>query len=127
MGVDFFIVSEGAYNHDGSFTIVNTFDILKADKFPFKTNLGVSLKLSFNKTSVWEKDFKLKLYKIEDNQELYNLGGNMPEKQEDEGKLAMAANVQGLVIPSAGEYKMILFLGETPKAEYSFKVVENGK
>ena len=51
----------------------------------------------------------------------------MPEKQEDEGKLAMAANVQGLVIPSAGEYKMILFLGETPKAEYSFKVVENGK
>ena len=62
-----------------------------------------------------------------DNQELYNLGGNMPEKQEDEGKLAMAANVQGLVIPSAGEYKMILFLGETPKAEYSFKVVENGK
>lgn len=51
MKVEFFIVSEGAYNHDGSFTIVNTIDILKARTFPLKTNIGVSLKLSFNRNS----------------------------------------------------------------------------
>lgn len=128
MKVDFFIISEGAYNRDGSITIVNTYDTLKARTFPFKTSLGISLKLSYGKESVWEKNFKLKLYKTTDNnQELYSLNGNLPEKQKGEGKLALVANVHGLVIPSVGMYKMVLFLGENPKAEYEFKVVENDK
>lgn len=52
----------------------------------------------------------------------------MPENPKiEEGKLAMAANIQGLYIPSAGKYKMTLFLGGVQKSEYYFNVIENGK
>ena len=127
MGVDFFIVSEGAYNHDGSFTIVGTFDILKANSFPYKLNVGISLKLSYNQQSKWDKDFKINLYKEGEEKEVYSIKGQMPDKQEGEGKLALVANVQGLVFPSAGIYKMVLFFGEVQKAVYDFKVIAHGK
>lgn len=127
MKVEFFIISEGAYNHDGSFTIVNTLDILKANTFPFKTNIGISMKLAINKECKWEKTFKFNLYKENEDKEVYSLGGNLPEKQNGVSKLALAANIQGIVIPSAGKYKMVLYLGDTPKAEYDFNVVENEK
>ena len=127
MKVDFFVVSEGAFCHDGSFTIVGMFDTVKANSFPYKLNVGIALKMSFNPQSSWEENFKICIYKKGEENEVYSFEGKMPEKQNGEGKLALVANIQGLVIPTAGIYNMVLFLGEKQKANYEFKVIEHGK
>ena len=45
MKIEFFTFCDGAYNYDGRLTIVGTYDDIKAQSFPWKTNMSFALKL----------------------------------------------------------------------------------
>ena len=127
MKVELFLACEGAFCHDGNLTIVGTFNVIKANTFPYKLNVGIALQLSFNDQSEWNEQFKINIYKGDDENALYTIEGYAPKKQEGKGRLALVANIQGLLIPEESNYRMLLFLGDTEKAEYDFNVVAHGK
>ena len=127
MKVELFFACEGAFCHDGNLTIVGTFNVIKANTFPYKLNVGIALQLSFDENSEWNEKFKINIYKGNDGNALYTIEGIAPKKQEGKGRLALVANIQGLVIPEENNYRMLLYLGDTEKAEYYFNVVANGK
>ena len=63
MKVELFLACEGAFCHDGNLTIVGTFNVIKANTFPYKLNVGIALQLSFDEHSEWNEKIKINIYK----------------------------------------------------------------
>lgn len=122
MKVELFTLCEGAFNHQGRLTIVDTLDKLSASKFPCKFNLGIALKLGF-KDETWITDFQMSFKNAEKT--LYTFKGKMPDPEEGEGKLSFSANLTGLEFPSAGNYNLDFIIGDEVLASYPFNVLQH--
>lgn len=107
MKLEFFTLCEGAFNSNGRVTIVNTYDILKSATVPCSLNLGVAIKLSFDKEEAGKHKITLPIISEETKSLVGRLESafTLPEA-EDVGYLNMVANVQNMTFPTYGWYQL---------------------
>ena len=60
MKIEFFTFCDGAYNYDGRLTIVGTYDDIKAQSFPWKTNMSFALKLLVSNDEAGKKALNIR-------------------------------------------------------------------
>lgn len=119
MKLGLFTICEGAFNHNGHLTIVNTLDFINADKFPVKVSqLGMAIKLRF--TPEDKGNNTLKVICLDANQQtLAELETPvvMPEVNE-EGIFCITSNLSGLLFSTAGKYFFKLAINDEILGEY---------
>lgn len=123
MRLDFIIISEGAFNNNGSLTIVNTYNFIQVGSFKDKVSLGVAIRVVFDKNEIGSKHFEF----IVDNRQNKMLitkvesDINIPDSGDDI-YLNIATNMQGLSFPEEGDYDLKVMIDGELLGTQSIKV-----
>lgn len=122
MKLSLFTLCEGAFNHNGHLTIVNTIDFLNVGKLPFQQPLGVALKFLYGKEDIGKHIFKLscidpsevKIVEIETTMTIADV--------KEEGVLCMTSNLGGLLFSHPGYYAFKVYMDNNLLGNYSLKL-----
>ena len=127
MTVQFFTLCDYAKNDGGSLTIVNTFDVVKAAKLPWRTYFGFALKVLLDSADVDTKELSLNICsQTEPGKSLFDTAVELPKEQR-KGLLAMAGNVKGLLFEEVGDYAFKIYQDGREIYSYLFKVEMENK
>lgn len=114
---------EYASDHDGSLTIVDTFDNIMVAKLPWRAYFYVATRISFVDCEVDYKTVLLKIVSL-DEQEKVVFETTSPFNPPNElKKMNIVAGFKGLIFESAGEYCFRLYMDDNLINEYPFKVI----
>lgn len=131
MKIDLFTLCEGAFNTNGRLTIVNTFEDIIAPSYPWKGPLGMALKILVKKEEAGEHDLKVSIKPVTGDKMLHEMNAhlNLPvEKATNDIRVAMATNIQGLLVPSPGDYVVEVVFDGIVLGSFPFKALtSNGK
>ena len=123
MKLDFIIISEGAFNNNGSLTIVNTYNFIQVRTPKDKVSIGVAIRVFFDKNEIGKKHFEFfvenrknsfVVAKVVSDLDIPNLG--------DDIYLNTATNLQGLSFPEDGEYDFKVLIDGVLLGTQSIKV-----
>lgn len=122
MKVIFFTLCDYAKNEGGRLTIIDTFDVVKAAKLPWRTYFGFALKVLLDNDNADSGKLVLCI-NSQDNPDnvLFETAAELPKDQR-QGLLAMAGNVKGLLFESTGAYCFRIFQENREIYSYLFKV-----
>ena len=105
MKLDFIIISEGAFNNNGSLTIVNTYNFIQVKTTKDKVAVGVAIRVCFNNNENGKKHFEFIIENRKNNFVVAKVVSDLDiPVSEDEIYLNTATNLQGLSFPETGEY-----------------------
>lgn len=123
MKIELFTLCDGAFNNGGRLTIVNTYDNVMARQFPWKAALGVALKIYIPADEKGTHTLSVAIVNEKGDQVLHNLNANLdiPIDGQD-GHIALASNIQGIVFPNAGLYFVIVRIDEIEILHHKFSV-----
>lgn len=127
MKVVLFTLCEGVFNTDGRLTIVNTFEDILSNEYPWKGQLGVALKLLVPKNEPGEYDIQVCIKKAIGDQTLHQLNAHLSfpqEKEQHDVHIAMASNIQGLLLPAPGNYKVDIVINGEVQFSSPFKALK---
>lgn len=109
MKLNLFAICEGAFNHNGHLTIVNTKDFINCEKFPHRADqLGLAIRLEFNASEEGEHPFELGFV---DPVGTYTTMAKSPinvQKAEQNTLFCLAANLSGFIFTHPGIYKFVI-------------------
>ena len=116
---------EYASNHDGKLTIIDTFDVIEAIKFPWRAYFYVAAKID-----IADIDFKKMLVKIvsleKPQKNVFEIN-NLVDRSNKAEKLCFAIGFKGLIFDHPGEYSLCIYLDNDLVAECPFKVILKNK
>lgn len=119
MNIDLFTLCDYVSNHNGQLTIIDTFDSLNAEKFPWRAYFGVAVKMDISKNV--DKDFNICIYKDgAPEKKLFNV--DTPFSSKEYGKFVLAGNIKGLIFEEAGLYHCTLSIGNKVIKDCKFQV-----
>lgn len=122
MKVIFFTLCDYAKNEGGRLTIVDTFDVVKAAKLPWRAYFGFALKILLDHDDADSEKIILSINSQDNpNNILFETATELPKDQR-QGLLAMAGNVKGLLFESAGAYCFRIYQDNREIYSYTFKV-----
>ena len=111
MKVELFTLCEGAFNTNGRLTIVNTFEDIVSNQYPWRGQLGMALKIFVPKEEAGEHDLKISIESCAGSPKLHEMNAHMSfptgEKANDI-HVALATNIQGLLLQTPGEYRVVV-------------------
>lgn len=111
MKVELFTLCEGAFNTNGRLTIVNTFENIVSNQYPWRGQLGIALKLLFLKEEVGEYDITVSIQPSYEEQKIHEMKAHLSMQTGEKANdvhVAMASNIQGLLISKPGDYKVVI-------------------
>lgn len=111
MKVKLFTLCEGAFNTNGRLTIVNTFEDIVSNQYPWRGQLGMALKVFVSKEEAGEHDLRISIEAGTGNQKLHEMNAHLSFPTGDKANdthVAMATNIQGILIQAPGEYKVTI-------------------
>lgn len=125
MKLEMLAIGNYASNNQGHLTIVETFDALKADKFPWRAYFGVAAKVRFDEGES-RKNFSIIIKSADVSKKpIFQVESEAPLSPG--GKLVMAGNIKGLVFEEAGMYKCILKVDGNEVGDCAFSVRLDGE
>ena len=124
MRIELFTLCDGAFNNGGRLTIVNTYDDVLARQFPWKAAIGVALKIFIPAEEKGAHTLSVEINNEKGDQVLHKLNANLdiPIDGQD-GHVALASNIQGIVFPNAGLYYVIARIDEVELLHHKFSVI----
>lgn len=128
MKIELFTLCEGAFNTNGRLTIVNTFEDIISKQYPWRGQLGIALKLLVPKGEAKDYGFQLQIQNTESKQVFHEMNADLKLAQpEDAGdiRIAMATNIQGLLLPSPGEYSVSISIDGNLIQSFPFKALKH--
>lgn len=126
MKIELFTLCEGAFNTNGRLTIVNTFEDLIANQYPWRGPLGMALKLLVLQEEVQDYSFQIRIQNRDKTQTFHEMNAELKLAQQaghGDVRIALATNIQGLLLPVAGEYLVVISVNGNPLQTYSFKAL----
>ena len=115
-------MAEYVSNHNGKLTIIDTFDAIEAERFPWRAYFGIAVKIGLSAEDAGKDMLTIRIVdddgsKIFDASTKLNLpyGGTA-------GKLVIASNVKGLIFPKSGIYRFEIVSDSEPIGVFSFEV-----
>lgn len=126
MKTDIFALCEGAFNRNGSLTIVNTFDNIEASRLPWRTTVGLALKYSVTSEDAGEKKMIIRFLDNMGTEILPSIPVNLNilDKQE-ESHLVVAVNLQNIVFTKSGQYMVSVIIDGIVFNTLSFNVISH--
>ena len=119
MNIDFLTLCDFVSNNSGKLTIIDTFDDMYADKFPWRAYFGIAIKMSF-KEKPKSGTFCMCIIEENNNTPIFqaetNISGTSPEK------LVIASNIKGLIFETAGTYILKLQVDNKILRQHTFRV-----
>lgn len=116
MKVALFTISEGAFNKNGSLTIVNTYDVIVGDSYPMKIPIAFAVKLENTPEDAGVKKLSVIAKHVEKDREIVRVDSDIKIPAVN-GKFAFAANTNGFIFPEEGTYKFVLMVDGTALSE----------
>lgn len=112
---------EYASETNGKLTIVDTFDSIKASKFPWRAYFSIAAKINMEGC---EKSFDRLTFNIasDDNSEKIFEASSPFERMENMQKLNVVAGLKGLIFEHPGKYCFEIFFDNQRVAKHFFKV-----
>ncbi len=121
--VEILTLCEYASEHEGRLTIIDTFDAIRATKFPWRAYFYVATKIGITKDFADYKTITLKIFSAVDPNKIVFETSSKYEHHKDFGKINLIAGFKGLIFESAGDYFFHVCLDNDVIAECLFKVV----
>lgn len=114
---------EGAFNHNGHLTIVNTLDFFNVQDFPYKVSqLGLAVKIHLTPEDAGEHQFKIlcqdPLQKNIVEIETPKLNNDIQE----DGVFCITTNLNGFLFAQPGDYRFIVLADNNPLGDQVIKV-----
>lgn len=125
MKINLFTISEGAFNKNGSLTIVNTIDTIVVGSYPSKVPIAFALKISTNEDDSGERKLAIVTKHLEKDRELSRIE-TVLKVPETEGNYSFAANINGFAIPEVGTYSFAVYFDDKLASEVMIKAKTNG-
>lgn len=126
MRIELFTLCEGAFNTNGRLTIVNTFEDIVSEKFPWRGQLGLALKILFPHEESGGFDILVRIKPAGDAKPLHEIKGHLEIKHNGGGKdvrLAMCTNIQGVALNNPGDYEVVVLVNDNVLQAYPFKAL----
>lgn len=126
MKIELFTLCEGAFNTNGRLTIVNTFEDIIANQYPWRGQLGMALKLLIPKDEIKDYSFQVRIQSADCTQTFHEMNAELKLSQPiDQGdvRIALATNIQGLLLPVAGDYIVVISVNGNPLQTFTFKAL----
>ncbi len=120
MKVDLFTLCDYASNNNGRLCIIDTFDEIVADNFPWRAYFGVALKLRISEDEKNGGEVRM-IIADENGVDIFNA---ITPLTEGYGKLTMAGNIKGLIFDIPGEYKFTVSYNGSVIIEKKFDVIK---
>ena len=113
MKLNLFAICEGAFNHNGHLTIVNTKDFINSEKFPYRADqLGLALRLEFDASETGEHPFELGYVDPAGTFTTMGKSSIKVEQAKQNTLFCLAANLSGFIFIRPGIYKFIVKVDE---------------
>lgn len=125
MKTDIFTLCEGAFNKNGSLTLVNIFDNIDALKFPWTTSFGLALKLSVTPEDGGDKKMVIQFKDEAGTEILPGIPINLKITDTEDSHLAIALNLQNIVFQKAGKYCVAVSIDEELYYTLPFNVISH--
>lgn len=127
MKVELFTLCDYVSNNEGSLTIIDTFETIEADKFPWRAYFGVALKVYLSNPQSETLKLNMHIHKSDSTDNIFNAMQEMRIK--DAHKMVMAGNIKGLIFDTPGLYHFVVSLEDKSIVDYAFLVKQsnNGK
>lgn len=130
MRVELFTLCEGAFNTNGRLTIVNTFEDIVSEQYPWRGQIGMALKILFPREEAGGFDLSVQIKAKDIEQPLHEIKGHLDINHQGEGNdvhLAMCSNIQGVVLTKPGDYEVVIIVNGNILQVFPFKaLVKNG-
>ncbi len=123
MKTEILTLCEYASEHNGSLTIIDTFDAVIAAKFPWRAYFYIAAKINTMDCDIDCKSICLKIVSSENPEKNIFEATSQFNKPKNLEKLNVVAGLKGLIFESEGDYRFRIFLDKTPIAEHPFKVI----
>lgn len=121
MRTELFTLCDYAKNDGGKLTIVDTFDVVIAEKLPWRAYFGFALKLRMENCD-GGKELQLKIIeKDHPDNSLFCVNTVLSQIKEG-GILATTGNLKGVVFEKEGDYEFKILLSEQEVYSFPFKV-----
>ena len=123
MKVELYALCQGAYNNDGQLTIVNTIDNFGVSLFPARISFGLALKFYILPGEEGEKTLTITILNEKGTSIIPPIPAQFQiERMEKASHLALALNMQNVMIETSGEYIVHLELDGSRLNNYAFEV-----
>lgn len=122
MRTDILTLCEYASDHDGSLSILDTFDIIKASKFPWRAYFYLAARISNNDSVEDFKEISIKIYRSDNPEEIVFVTSSPCENVKDFKNLNLVTGFKGLIFNSPGFYILNICLDQKSVAELKFNV-----
>ncbi len=126
MKIEISTICNYASNKSGSLTIVDTIDVISADKFPCKASFCFAAKINMEDVAKDYKTFVIQVVDIGNKDEkLFEASGpinNLGDSGKPGAKIQAALNFNGLIFNREGDYKIRILLDGEPVIDHPFKV-----
>lgn len=113
---------EYASEHNGQLTIVDTFDVLTAAKFPWRAYFYVAAKIKMTNCLKHYNTIKISITFGASGATIFE--ASTPFTKEKIDKFNVVAGLKGLIFDKQGEYLLNISLDNDIIAEHPFKVIE---
>lgn len=126
MKVELFTICEGAFNHRGHLTIINTKDRLSASALPCRISFGIALKFYADPGEVVHKKLAVSVL-APDRSKVFDPEFTTPvdiEGTELASHFAVAINLQNVLFAKFGTHNVHLELDGERFDDFSFEVGE---
>lgn len=123
MKVELFTLCDYVSNNEGRLTIIDTFETIEADKFPWRAYFGVALKVYLSNPQSEILKLNMSIHKNGTVDNIFNAMQEMRIK--DAHKMVMAGNIKGLIFDTPGLYHFVVSLEDAPIVDYVFSVKQS--
>ena len=127
MKLELFAICEGAYNHNGQLTIVNTLDCIEAPEFPCRVSFGVAIKLGLQGVGAGHSEMTISMVNSSGEKVFDPVFSTPLEIAENNPAdcMAMAVNFQNVLFTKAGDYHVRLEINGDKIGEHTLRVKNN--
>ena len=114
---------EYASEHNGRLSIIDTFDVLAAKKFPWRAYFSIAALIDISDYKGVYDTISLNIFPSADIKQSIFEATSPFNKSSETNKVSVVAGLKGLIFEHEGDYTLQINLDDTPIAELPFKVI----
>lgn len=113
--------------HDGSMTVVDTFDRIQAENLPYREFFYLAAKFTPEENDYEHKEMRIKIFSlIEPTKTLFETKREF-KCDTDCTEVNLIAEFRGLIFEKVGAYIFCIYLDDDKISEYQFDLVSKGE
>jgi hypothetical protein len=127
MKTEIVTLCEYASENNGRLTIVDTFDVLNVERFPWRAYFYIAAKMNVEGEECNYNTITIAIVKSSnETQTLFQANSKFTKGEGNLKYINVVAGLKGLIFNEEGDYKLRIYLDEAMVVDYKFKVAIHG-